>query len=81
MIPPVANAEFVCQRSEVLQLYTSPLDPDYPLVCFDESSKQLISETREPLPLQPGQPERFDYEYQREGVSVLRFVLCNGREL
>mgnify|MGYP006144577177 CR=1 FL=1 len=71
MIPPVANAEFVCQRSEVLQLYTSPLDPDYPLVCFDESSKQLISETREPLPLQPGQPERFDYEYQREGVCNL----------
>ncbi|TRT45374.1 MAG: IS630 family transposase [Microcystis aeruginosa Ma_QC_C_20070703_M131] len=71
VIPPVANAEFVCQRSEVLQLYTSPLDPDYPLVCFDESSKQLISETREPLPLQPGQPERFDYEYQREGVCNL----------
>jgi transposase len=56
---------------EVLQLYTSPFDPDYPLVCFDESSKQLISETREPLPPQPGQPERFDYEYQREGVSNL----------
>jgi transposase len=56
---------------EVLQLYTSPFDPDYPLVCFDESSKQLISETREPLPPQPGQPERFDYEYQREGVCNL----------
>jgi transposase len=41
------------------------------LVCFDESSKQLISETREPLPPQPGQPERFDYEYQREGVCNL----------
>jgi len=41
------------------------------LVCFDESSKQLISETREPLPPQPGQPERFDYEYQREGVGNL----------
>lgn len=41
------------------------------MVCFDESSKQLISETREPLPPQPGQPERFDYEYQREGVCNL----------
>lgn len=41
------------------------------MVCFDESSKQLISETREPLPPQPGQPERFDYEYQREGVGNL----------
>ena len=56
---------------EVLQLYTSPFDPDYPLVCFDESSKQLISETREPLPPQPRQPERFDYEYRREGVCNL----------
>jgi hypothetical protein len=56
---------------EVLQLYTSPCDPDYPLVCFDESSKQLISETREPLPPQPRQPERFDYEYRREGVCNL----------
>lgn len=56
---------------EVLQLYTSPSHPDYPLVCFDETSKQLISETREPLPSGPGQPERFDYEYQREGVCNL----------
>ena len=56
---------------EVLQLYTSAYDPDYPLVCFDESSKQLISEIRKPLPAEPGQPERFDYEYQRHGVSNL----------
>jgi transposase len=56
---------------EVLQVYTSPIDPDSPLVCFDESSKQLISQTREPLPVQPGQPKRFDYEYQREGVCNL----------
>ncbi len=41
------------------------------MVCFDESSKQLTSETREPLPPQPGQPEGFDYEYQREGVCNL----------
>lgn len=56
---------------EVLQLYTSAYDPERPLVCFDESSKQLISETRTPLPPAPGQPERFDYEYQREGVCNL----------
>ncbi len=56
---------------EVLQLYTSPSHLDYPLVCFGETSKQLISETREPLPPGPGQPERFDYEYQREGVCNL----------
>jgi hypothetical protein len=71
VIPPEANAEFVCQMEEVLQLYTSAYDPDYPLVCFDESSKQLIEETRKPLPPEPGQPERFDYEYQRQGVANL----------
>jgi hypothetical protein len=59
----------VCQRSEVLGLYILPYDPAYPLVCFDESCKQLISETRPPLPPEPGQPERFDYQYEREGVS------------
>jgi hypothetical protein len=51
------------------------------LVCFDETSKQLISEINSPIAAEPGKSERFDYEYQREGVSVLRFVLCNGREL
>jgi DDE superfamily endonuclease len=71
VIPPQANVEFVCQTEEVLQLYTSDYDPECPLVCFDESSKQLISETRTLLPPEPGQPERFDYEYQREGVCNL----------
>ena len=64
----------MCQRSEVLGLYILPYDPAYPLVCFDESCKQLISETRPPLPPEPGQPERFDYQYEREGVSnMFRF--------
>ncbi len=67
MIPPEANAEFVCQMEEVLQLYTSAYDPDYPLVCFDESSKQLISETRKPLPAEPGQTERFDARIPARG--------------
>lgn len=71
MIPPQENAEFVCQMEEILELYTLPYDPDYPLVCFDESSKQLISEIQQPLPAEPGKPERFDYQYQREGVSNL----------
>ena len=56
---------------EVLQLYTSNYDPDYPLVCFDETSKQLISEIIKPIPAEPGQPERFDCEYSREGVCNL----------
>ena len=61
VIPPKENAEFVCQMEEVLELYTLKYDTDYPLVCFDESSKQLISETITPIEAKPGQKERFDY--------------------
>jgi len=71
VIPPKENAEFVCQMEEVLELYTLKYDTDYPLVCFDESSKQLISETITPIEAKPGQKERFDYQYQREGVCNL----------
>jgi len=56
---------------DVLDLYTAPEDPRYPLVCFDETSKQLIGETRTPLPTKPGQPERYDFEYVRNGVQNL----------
>jgi hypothetical protein len=56
---------------DVLGLYHEPYDPDFPLVCFDESSKQLIKETRQPLPAQPGQVQRFDYEYERNGTRNL----------
>lgn len=56
---------------DVLDLYMAPADPAYPLVCFDETSKQLIGESRSPLPGLPGQPERFDYEYVRNGVQNL----------
>jgi hypothetical protein len=56
---------------DVLQVYQLPEDPRYPTVCMDESSKQLIGETRLPLPPQPGQPMRYDFEYERHGVSNL----------
>ena len=56
---------------DVLDLYTLPFDERYPLVCFDETSKQLIAETRSPLPAQPGQPARYDSEYVRNGVANL----------
>ena len=56
---------------DVLELYAEPYDFKRPKVNFDESSKQLISETRQPLPVQPGQPERFDYEYERQGTRNL----------
>ena len=56
---------------DVLEVYTRPEDPDYPLVCMDETNKQLLSDVRDPLPAQAGQPQRVDYEYKREGVADL----------
>jgi transposase len=67
-IPPQANAQFVYHMEDVLDVYKRPVDPNRPLVCFDESPEQLVSETRQPLAAKPGQPERYDYEYRREGV-------------
>jgi hypothetical protein len=55
----------------VLDVYHLPYDPDYPVVCFDESSKQLVLEKRIPVPAKPGQLERYDYEYKRNGVRNL----------
>lgn len=56
---------------DVLEVYTQPYDPKRPQVCMDETSKQLLSDLRQSLPVQTGQPERIDYEYQREGVADL----------
>jgi uncharacterized small protein (DUF1192 family) len=70
-IPLEANAAFVCKMEEVLDVYTRPYDPQYPQVCLDETSKQLVSETRVPIPAEPGQVERFGYEYERQGVFSL----------
>ena len=56
---------------DVLDVYTEPHDPKRPTVCFDETPKQLIAETRQPLPARPGQPERYDYEYRRNGTCNL----------
>jgi hypothetical protein len=56
---------------DVLSVYTLPYDPRYPQVCMDELSKQVVAETRTPLPATPGQPERYDYEYERQGVANL----------
>ena len=60
---------------DVLDLYAEPYDPKRPTVTFDETSKQLIGETRPPLPAQPGHPARYDYEYKRNGTRNL-FLFC-----
>src|SRR5712675_1182672 len=56
---------------DVLAVYTRPRDPDRPLVCLDETSKQLLAETRLPIPMKPGRPARCDYEYERNGTANL----------
>jgi hypothetical protein len=76
VIPPSANAAFVAAMEDVLDVYTRPHDPARPLVCLDETSKQLTKETRAPFPMQPGQPARFDYEYERNGVASLFMVFA-----
>lgn len=53
---------------DLLDLYAEPVDPKRPIVCFDECPVQLVEEVRAPLPAEPGQPERFDYEYKRNGA-------------
>jgi hypothetical protein len=70
-IPPKANAEFVWKMEDVLEVYKRPYDPLRPVVCMDETSKQLIAETRPPEEPAPGQARRVDYEYERKGVADL----------
>jgi hypothetical protein len=56
---------------DILDIYHLPYDQDFPVVCFDESNKQLVDEKRTSAPAEPGQPERYDYEYRRNGVRNL----------
>ena len=74
MIPPQANADFVCAMEDVLAVYTRPYDPARPVVCLDELNKQLVAEIQTPLPVEPGQPARFDYEYERCGTANLFMI-------
>jgi hypothetical protein len=71
---PTVGADFVWRMEDVLDLYAEPYDPTRPTVCFDETSKQLVAETRLPLPMEPGRPERVDYEYERKGTATLFLV-------
>ena len=63
---------------DVLDLYAEPYDPQRPVVCFDESSTQMLAHVREPLPAAPGRLRREDYEYRREGTRNL-FMTCEPK--
>ena len=68
VIPPEKNSEFVANMERVLDVYKRPYNKDYPVICMDESPKQLIEETSPSTPMKSGQEARVDYEYVRNGV-------------
>lgn len=74
-IPTAPDAEFVYHMEDVLQVYTRPSDPARPVVCMDEINTQLLADTREPLPMEPGKTRCEDYEYERHGVCNV-FLAC-----
>lgn len=76
---PKVDAEFVARMEDVIDLYTQEPDPEQPVICFDERPTPLIGEARTPLPAEPGQPQRYDYEYARNGTVNL-FVFVNAHE-
>ena len=69
IIPPTQNSQFVANMEQVLDVYKREYNKDFPVICMDESPKQLIKETRVPIPMKPGQQARQDFEYERCGVA------------
>lgn len=70
-MPGAPSAEFVAAMEDVLEVYHRPQDPNRPLVCMDECSKQLVAEIRPPLPPRPGDVAKYDSEYERRGTANL----------
>ena len=74
MIPPRENSHFVAAMEQVLDVYKRPYNKARPVVCMDETPKQLIKEVRKSLPIRPGFVKRLDYEYSRSGVCNVFMV-------
>lgn len=74
-IPTAPDAEFVYHMEDVLEVYTRPYDSAHPLVCMDEINTQILADTRNPLPMEPGKTRCEDYEYERHGVCNV-FLAC-----
>ena len=74
-IPPEHDSEFVAKLEDVLEVYHRPYNPERPVVCMDETNRQLFKQVRPLLPMKPGEPEKEDYEYERNGVAdIFLFV-------
>lgn len=69
ILPPLENSDFVAHMEQVLDVYKEAYDQDFPVICMDESPKQLIRETRIPINMKKGSERKEDYEYQRCGVA------------
>jgi hypothetical protein len=74
-VPPDADGDYVWRMEDVLLTYALAYQPQYPVVCFDEASKQLFGEVNTPQGCKPGSAARIDYEYERKGVSN-QFMMC-----
>ncbi len=75
VIPPEANAEFVANMENVLEIYEKPHDSSRPVICMDEQQVQLVKETRSEIPATKNHPRRVDYEYERNGTASI-FMFC-----
>ena len=75
---PEVSGEFVARMEDVLDLYHADYDPDHPVVCFDETSRQLVADKRPVIGAKPGRVERYDYEYKRNGTRNL-FMFCEPK--
>ena len=74
-IPPEHDSEFVAKMEDVLEVYHRPYNPARPVVCMDETNRQLFKQVRPLRPMKPGEPEKEDYEYERNGVAdIFLFV-------
>jgi hypothetical protein len=74
VIPPEKNSDFVANMERVLDIYKKPYDPAFPVICMDESPKQLIEEGKKSQSMKPGYETRIDYEYIRHGVVNIFMV-------
>jgi hypothetical protein len=75
-VPADADGEYVWRMEDVLQTYGLAYNPRYPVVCFDEASKQLFGEVNTPQSHKPGKKARIDYEYERKGVRRCEKITC-----
>lgn len=75
---PALTDEFIERMMDILGIYERPYNSREPVICLDEKSKQLSAHTRQPLPVQPGAPERYDSEYERKGTANI-FVMVEPR--